>query len=566
MRGGSVAADILVVDDDPGNLAAIEVALGDLGRNLVKARSGTEALRHLLNQDFALILLDVNMPGMDGFETAQAIRGRPRSRHTPIIFVTAYNREDGDLILRGYSLGAVDFLFKPLLPEMLRAKATVFVELQNRAAELQRQAELLRAMERREHRQRLQEERQTWEAHALREENKRKDEFLAVLAHELRNPLSPLVTGLELVKCYGIEHDGLQRVRSSMERQVWHLTRLVDDLLDVSRISRGKVTLQLGVTALEEVLEHAAESARPVLAERHHELVISPCDASLLLYGDQVRLTQVVSNLLHNAARYTEPGGRIELSCSREGDEAVVRVTDNGRGISAEMLERIFDMFVQEREGGGGLGLGLTLVHRLVELHGGSVQAFSEGPGHGSQFVVRLPLVDQRQIAELADRTPGRAAKPAPHLNGQQLRVVVVEDQDDVRDAMQELLEGWGHRVDAASDGVGGLSLVLDAKPDVALIDIGLPGLDGYALARRVRDEMGDDSPRLVALTGFGREEDRERSRLAGFDTHITKPAEPQELRRVLGALGSRSERDGNGGEPRDDERAGRASASPACG
>jgi two-component system, sensor histidine kinase len=387
-----------------------------------------------------------------------------------------------------------------------------------------------------------------------------------VLAHELRNPLSPLVTGLELIKCYGIQHDGLQRVRSSMERQVWHLTRLVDDLLDVSRISRGKVTLQLGVTLLDEVLQHAAESARPLIAERQHELSIVPCSDDLRVYGDQVRLTQVVSNLLHNAARYTEPGGRIELSCSREGDEAVVRVVDNGRGISAEMLERIFDMFVQEREGGGGLGLGLTLVHRLVELHGGSVQAASEGPGKGSQFVVRLPLVDQRQVAQLAEIPPERAAETAPHVNGKPLHVVVVEDQDDVRDAMQALLEGWGHRVDAASDGVGGLSLVLDARPDLALIDIGLPGLDGYALARRVRAELGAQSPRLVALTGFGREEDRERSRLAGFDTHITKPAEPQELRRVLGALGSRSDRDGNGGEPRDDERTGRAAASAPGG
>src|ERR1044072_2452225 len=371
--GGGAPPDILVVDDDPGNLAAIEVALGELGRNLVKARSGAEALRHLLAR------------GMDGFETARVIRERPRSRHVPIIFVTAYNREDTELMLRGYSLGAVDFLFKPIVPEVLRAKAAVFVELQNRTAEVQRQAEMLREMERRELERRLHEERQAWEARALREENQRKDEFLAVLAHELRNPLSPLVTGLELIKCYDIEHDGLDRVRESMERQVRHLIRLVDDLLDVSRISRGKIALRLEPVELGRVLHQAMESAEPLLAERHHELVGGACGRQLGVHADQVRLTQVVANLLHNAARYTDPGGRIEVSCGRHGRFAVLRVADNGRGIAPQMIDRIFDIFVQEREGGGGLGLGLTLVHRLGELPGGGVAGYDGGRGAGGR-------------------------------------------------------------------------------------------------------------------------------------------------------------------------------------
>jgi signal transduction histidine kinase len=291
----------------------------------------------------------------------------------------------------------VDFLFKPIVPEVLRAKAAVFVELQQRTAEVQRQAELLREMERRELEGRLQEERQRWEAEALREESQRKDEFLAVLAHELRNPLSPLVTGLELIKCYDIEHVGLERVRESMERQVRHLIRLVDDLLDVSRISRGKITLRLEPVELGLVLHQALESTEPLLGERRHELTVEPCPENLVLLGDQVRLTQVIANLLHNAARYTDPGGRIAVSCGRDGNYGVIRVGDNGRGIAPQMLDRIFDIFVQEREGGGGLGLGLTLVHRLVQLHGGAVRAYSEGTGRGSEFVVRLPLLETQE-------------------------------------------------------------------------------------------------------------------------------------------------------------------------
>src|SRR5688500_1917677 len=522
-----VPPDILVGDDDPANLAAIEVALGDLGRRLVKASSGAEALRFLLAQDFALILLDVNMPGMDGFETARIIRGRERSRHVPIIFVTAHIREDID-ILTGYSLGAVDFLFKPIVPEVLRAKASVFVELQQRTAEVARQAGQLQELERREGERRLQEERQRWEAESLREENRRKDEFLAVLAHELRNPLSPMVTGLELIKVYGIEHDGLERVRASMERQVHHLIRLVDDLLDVSRISRGKINLRREPVDLARVIEQAVESTRPVLDERRHELEVEACPDPMHLMGDAVRLTQVVANLLHNAARYTEPGGRVRLSCGRDGEDAVVRIADNGRGIDPEMLGRVFEMFVQAENGGGGLGLGLTLVQRLVELHGGRVRAFSEGPGKGSEFIVRLPL------AEVVADGQHEATGEEPGDEGGALRVVLVEDQDDVRAALEALLHGWGHHVESAADGIAGVALILDRRPDLALVDIAMPGLDGYSVARRVRAQLGSNAPRLVALTGFGREEDRDRARRAGFDAHITKPAGPKDLRRVL--------------------------------
>ncbi|HEX2163922.1 MAG TPA: response regulator [Thermoanaerobaculia bacterium] len=522
------APDILVVDDDATNLAAIEVALGELGSRLVKADSGRSALRRLLEQDFAVILLDVQMPGMDGFETARLIRQRSRTRHTPIIFVTAYSRDDAD-ILRGYALGAVDFLFKPIVPEVLRAKASVFVELQQRTAEVRRQAELLRQLERREAERKLAIERQRWEAEALREENRRKDEFLALLAHELRNPLSPIVTGLELFRQAGMENPALQRVHASMERQARHLVRLVDDLLDVSRISQGKIELQLERLELSPLLRQAVDSVRPLIEERRHRLVFEEADRDLVVEADAVRLVQVIANLLNNAARYTDPGGEIRLSVARDEDDALVRVADTGRGIAPEMLDRIFDIFVQEREGGKGLGLGLTLVRQLVELHGGGVRAFSQGPGQGSELVVRLPLAEPAA-------GEGDAAAPGAEEDeeAEAVSVVLVDDEEDIREAMSALLESWGMEVRVAEDGGRGLELIFERPPDVALVDIAMPGVDGYAVARRVRSRMRDGAPRLVALTGFGREEDRRRALDAGFDAHLIKPAAPRDLRRAL--------------------------------
>lgn len=521
------SGDILVVDDDPANLVAIEVALGDLGRRLVKVQSGHEALRQLLHRDFALILLDIQMPDLDGFETARFIRQRERSRHVPIIFVTAFSHDD-DAILKGYSLGAVDFLFKPIVPEVLHAKAGVFVELQERNAEIRRQAERLRELERREADRRLAEERQRWEAEALREENRRKDEFIAILAHELRNPLAPLVTSLELIRLYGGETPEMERIRSTMERQVHHLTRLVDDLLDVSRISRGKSSLQLADIDLRDAVRQAVESSRPLIDERSQKLTVDESDSPLWVAGDTVRLVQVVSNLLNNAARYTEPEGRIGIATRKEGGDAVVRVVDDGCGIPPEMLESIFDMFVQEHQGEKGLGLGLTLVHSLVALHGGEVQALSDGRGQGSTFEVRIPLL-------LHPPNPDRTVhEDLEEKDAEPLEIVVVDDEEDIREAIRALLEGWGHSVRVAADGQEGYELVVESRPDVALLDIGMPKMDGYQAAREIRDELGEETPRLVAMTGFGREQDREKARRAGFDAHLTKPAPPRLLRQAL--------------------------------
>jgi signal transduction histidine kinase len=535
------AGDILVVDDNLANLVAIEAALGSLGGEVVRAGSGREALRVLLERDFALVLLDVKMPSMDGFETARMIRARKRSQHTPIIFVTAHGRDDHDM-LAAYALGAVDFLSKPLEPDVLRAKAGVFVELQRRAAELARQAELIRRHERREHERTLFEERARWEAEALRrqmeqlaETDRRKDHFLAVLSHELRNPLAPLVTGLELLRTQLADYPELDarvsRTRLIMERQVQQLSRLVDDLLDISRISSGKIELRKAALAVHDVVDQAVATSRPHLDGRKHTLSVELPDSPLILHGDAVRLVQVIANLLNNAARYTAPGGRVTLRATRQGDTLELRVKDSGRGIDPDQLESIFDAFAQVKQagsGGDGLGLGLTVVRSIVGLHEGSVHALSTGPGQGSEFVVRLPL--QTGLAADSGKTVSTPARDA----GRSLSVVLVEDGEDIRELIADLLRDWGHAVTVASDGRAGAELVINTQPDVAFIDIGLPVLDGYEVAARVRAAPLPKAPRLVAMTGFGQESDKQRALAAGFDHHLVKPASVEALKAAL--------------------------------
>lgn len=558
--------DILVVDDNPHNLLAIEAALGDLGDRLIKARSGREALRYLLTEDCALILLDVLMPSMDGFETARLIRSRERSRHLPIIFVTAFDTDERE-VLEAYKLGAVDFLFKPIIPEILRAKASVFVELQRRTAEVTRQAALLRDHERREHERRLEEERRRWEEEALRrrmeeqrksaeelahraeelartvaereraereltrtnhrlaEADRRKDEFMAMLAHELRNPLTPLVAGLELLRQRPLTDPVSARVRDAMDRQVVQLCRLVDDLLDVSRITAGKIELRHEWVDLRAVVKEAVHSANG----NGRRVEVELPDRPLGVRGDPVRLAQIVQNLLHNACRYTGEDGRIAITAEHGDDEVVLEVADDGRGISPMILERIFDMFVQEGPGEG-LGIGLTLVERLVSLHGGRIAAESPGPGGGSVFTVRLPAALVPEVA--AGARNGDRTRAGPVTTP--LRVLLIDDNADVCGTMCELLSLVGHRVDTASDGAEGLELLLRIRPDVALVDIGLPKLDGFGVAERARAALPDGCPRLVAMTGFGQPSDRERAARAGFHDYLVKPASFDSLMSAL--------------------------------
>jgi signal transduction histidine kinase len=522
-----LSEDILVVDDQRANLIAIEAALEGIAGTIVFAQSGEEALRVLLERDFAVVLLDVRMPGMGGIEAARLIRERKRSRHTPIIFVTAHGYDDAE-VRDAYALGAVDFLAKPLVLEILRAKVNVFVELKRRADELERQSQRLIEME---HAQRA--------AAAMAEADRHKDEFLALLGHELRNPLVPLTAGLELVRrrltTLGLDDDVLTRTRLAMGRQLKHLTRLVDDLLDVSRINAGKIDLRRVPVDLRDVLEQALSISKPPLTERGHQLEVTIETAPLRVFADSVRLVQVFVNLLRNAIQYTDEGGSIRLSCRRDGDMIEVAVVDNGRGMAPEFLPRVFDKFMQERGGGGGLGLGLMLVKRLAELHGGTVTASSPGLGQGSAFLLRLPVLDPAR--ESSGELPVAVGSPDDGAGGERrLRLALVEDNPDIRDTMFELLTICGHDVTSAEDGAAGLELILEMHPDVALVDIGLPKLDGYEVAQKVRAAAGMADVRLIAMTGFGQEEDRKRALAAGFDAHIVKPPDLDVLLRVLTA------------------------------
>ena len=524
--------DILVVDDDPANLLAMAAVLEGQAGRVVCAASGQEALRLLLaRDDFAVILMDVEMPVLGGIETAGLIRARDRSRHTPIIFVTGHAQDD-DEVGTGYALGAVDFLFKPLVPEVLRAKVSVFVELYRRAQELTRQGELLREHERLAHERRLDEERRRWreeamedQMRALAEIDRRKDEFLAMLGHELRNPLASIALGLELMRGkLGDPGAPLAANRDRIEKQARHLARIVDDLLDLSRINSGRIELRRAPVALAEIIDSAVSVSRPLVDERGHRLEVELPPEPLTLDADAVRLTQVVSNLLNNAAQYTDPGGTILLRCQRAAPGLELIVRDSGQGIRSELLPRIFEMFVRDQKSGG-LGLGLAVVRRLVELHGGTVGVRSAGPGHGSEFVVQLP--EALLVAAPAGAPPAPSVRP--------LRIALVEDSADIREMTQELLTMLGHSVEAAEDGEKGVELILRLRPDVALVDMGLPGLDGCAVATRVRALCGRDAVRLVAMTGFGLESDRRRAREAGFDDYLVKPADLEALLKALG-------------------------------
>lgn len=534
-------AEVLVVDDERRNLEAVEVALHGLDAKLIGVTSGQQALRELLRRNVALILLDVHLPTLDGFETARLIRSRTRNRHVPIVFLTAHNQNEEDM-RRGYKLGAVDYLFKPFAPDVLRAKVQAFVDLRNRTAQVRAQAKRLHELERQASERRLREARREWEAAALRRKmeeqreinahleqaDRRKDEFLAVLAHELRNPLAPLVSGLELIRMDAAGNASIEHACAIMSRQVHHLTRLVDDLLDVSRITRGKVDLSKRVLDVRACIEQSVETCKPLIEAARHTLKIELPGEPLVCDADPVRITQLVSNLLSNAARYTEPGGHLEVCGRVQDDEVVITVRDDGKGIEPHMLERIFDMFVQERTGGEGLGLGLTLVQQLVRMHGGHVAARSEGLGRGAEFEVRLPRVDERAL-EAPDEACGLPEPPEAPLD-----VLLVDDHLDIAETTQALLESWGHRVHVAHTGEGGAELAATLRPDLALLDIGLPDIDGYEVATRIRQQLGKQRPYLVAVTGFGQASDRERAYQAGFDGHLVKPATPDCLRGVL--------------------------------
>ena len=544
--------NVLLVDDQPGRLLTYRAILEPLGERLVEARSGNEALQKLMEEEFALILLDVNMPGMDGFETASLIHQHPRFEKTPIIFVTAVNVSDMDR-MRGYKLGAVDYVMVPVIPEILRSKVEVLAELHRKRRELQQANEqlaaandALRAQQARELEslnhslhaanaalaQRNLElqgeigERTRAEAQ-LREQDRRKDEFLATLAHELRNPLAPLRNAITIRRLTNSQ-DPLQPV---MERQAALLVRLIDDLLDVARINLDKLTLKRAPTTLQTVLASALEIASPSLEGGQHPLDLDIPEAPLPLDADHDRMSQVFANLLGNAAKYSPPGLPIGIAVRAEGGRVRVDVRDHGIGLTPEQSERVFDLFAQvdtsiERSHGG-LGIGLTLVRKLVGMHDGTVRVRSEGLGQGSCFSVELPLG-----RELPAEVEAPSAAPLPAGS----RALVLDDNRDAADTLSMALQVFGLQVRTLYDPHEAVEAVAAFDPDLVFLDIGMPGLSGYEIARTLRAPNG--RPRvLVAVTGWGQPEDQRRTADAGFDHHLVKPPDLEALRAICAAV-----------------------------
>ncbi len=368
----------------------------------------------------------------------------------------------------------------------------------------------------------------------LRDQDRRKDEFLATLAHELRNPLAPIRNGLQILRLAPDGEDALE-IREMMERQLAHMVRLIDDLLDVSRISRGKFELKRELVQVQDVLDHAIETSQPLIEAGRHELIIQPPNEPVWLDGDLTRLAQVVSNLLNNSAKYTPNGGRITLSAGFEGDNAIIRVTDNGSGISAEMLTQVFEMFTQVDRtldrAQGGLGIGLSLVRRLVEMHGGTIAADSPGLGLGSVFTVRLPVALPPMTRSISATPPER---PERSSTSSTLRVLMVDDSDDGATSLALLLQVWGHTTRIAHDGPQAIEAAREFRPDLVFLDIGLPVMDGYEVCRRLRDNPDLARTIFVALTGWGGEEDKKRAQDAGFAFHLVKPVNPDQIEDVL--------------------------------
>jgi two-component system CheB/CheR fusion protein len=372
---------------------------------------------------------------------------------------------------------------------------------------------------------------------ALREADRRKDEFLATLGHELRNPLAPLRGVAETLRRQPLAGPELERAYAMMDRQVRYLTRLVDDLLDVSRITRGLIELRREAVDLARVVDQAVEMTAPAVEGRGHDLMVSLPRTPLRVTGDATRLTQVVFNLLNNAAKYTEPPGRIWLSAEREGQQAVVRVRDTGAGMTPDLVPRVFDLFTQgarlPNRSQGGLGLGLTLVKRLVEMHGGTVEAQSAGPGRGSEFTVRLPAL----LAEVAERPraplPPLPSFPPPPV-AQADRVLVVDDNVDVAESMVMLLTGLAREIRMAHGGAEAIDTARSWQPEVVLMDIGMPGMDGYEAARRMRQEPELGNVVIAAVSGYGDADARRRSAEAGFDRHLVKPVGRETLEELI--------------------------------
>jgi signal transduction histidine kinase/CheY-like chemotaxis protein len=685
--------NILIVDDLPEKHVVMSSILEELGQNLVSARSGREALRLILQMEFAVILLDVNMPDIDGLETASMIRQYKKTAQTPIVFITAY--VDEDQAAKGYALGAVDYISSPVVPGVLRSKVKVFVDLHRMNRQLQQQAVEREALARSETARTAAEDatrRAAYlseasqrlsmslnidaTAHALadiavpglgamaavalldghgelhcrclkiagsadpsqgpvllechrelspamaavvrstmlarkieflpsaelcappavsspqlawpelpadheemavcplvageqmlgalilfgkaggfaqadaalvsevvgrasiamenarlyslvQEADRRKNEFLAMLAHELRNPLAPIRNAVHIIHGAKVADPTVVWARDVIARQVDHMSRMVDDLLDVSRIVRGKVMVHMEPLLLSTLCERAVEASSPLLEARQQQLTVDIPDEAVVLQGDLVRLSQVLSNLLNNASKFTDMQGKITLSASLQGEGVRIAVADSGQGIEAEFLPHIFDLFAQGDQAldraQGGLGIGLTLVKHLVELHQGQVEAYSEGRGKGSRIQLYFPASLSAQGAELPSADSPKTARP---VQAASRRILVVDDLAASAETLKVLLELEGYVVSIAHDGASALAVAQAFVPDVVVLDIGLPGMDGFEVARQLRSRPESKDAVLIALTGYGEAESRLKSQRAGFDHHVVKPAD----------------------------------------
>ncbi len=560
--------NVLLVDDNPARLLSYRTILEPLGENLVEADSGMNALRRVMDEEFAVILLDVNMPDMDGFETASMIHQHPRFEKTPIIFVSAVNVSDMDR-LRGYKLGAVDYVMVPIIPEILRSKVIVLAELFRKRNELRNlnsslalanaelaaanaalQAEKARevnklneslssanidlAQTNRSLEQEIAERRSVEQR--LRDADRRKDEFLATLAHELRNPLAPIQSALNIRRLNRSgKSDEDNEMQEMMERHMRQMVRLVDDLLDVSRITRDRLKLRLERAELGKIIDDALETVQPMLREARQTVRVELPAEAIEMYVDPHRLAQVFANLLSNASKYSEAEATIDIRATIGADSVAVSVRDTGIGLDVDKLGSIFEIFSQvdssQQRTHGGLGIGLTLARRLVEMHGGQVTASSPGLGHGSEFMVILPL---RAVAE-AGELPMAPELPVSAGSSRSLRIMVIDDNRDSADMLALSLKIMGHEVLTLYDPIVVVDSAVAFKPDLMFMDIGMPLLNGYALAEKLRAETwpGTRCPRLVALTGWGQDEDRRRSQQAGFDEHLVKPAGLETIMRV---------------------------------
>jgi signal transduction histidine kinase len=494
-------ATILLVDDSEDNRYAIRRHLEKAGFKVNEACDGGEALK-LVRENPDVIILDVDLPDTNGFEICRQVKAAPATAAIMVLHLSGTFTHTRDRV-RGLDGGADGYLTHPVEP--LELVATVNSLLRVRRAE-----------------------------QALQEASRRKDEFLAMLAHELRNPLAPIRTAVEVLKLRDAADPPVRRVREIVDRQVTHLSRLIDDLLDVSRIARGKVLLQREPCDLARVVRDTAEDFRGTLEADKLAIDVRVPDAPVWVSGDRTRLAQVVGNMLHNARKFTDAGGRVEVGLRAEAGAAVVTVRDTGIGMDAETLRHVFEPFAQADRSldrsRGGLGLGLALVKGLVELHGGEVRAASDGLGTGSGFTVRLPL-------------DGEAAPAGPHapptgLPTRGCRVLVIEDNTDAAASLEILLELMGHAVEIARTGPDGLAAARAFRPDLVLCDIGLPGgMDGFAVAKALRGEPAVVGAYIVALTGYGQPEDRAKALDAGFDVHLTKPVDGTALDRVIAAV-----------------------------